>query len=110
MIIFFHGIGESGTDIYKPLLEIKSSALIQKKIQSYFADGAAVLIPQCPTGWLEITELDPFGNRLWVPVDINGTIDKVTMPVVKFLSKIFTEEIEPVEKKDDCLYQIDQLY
>lgn len=98
LIIFFHGIGESGTDIYKPLLEIKSSALIQKKIQSYFADGAAVLIPQCPTGWLEITELDPFGNRLWVPVDINGTIDKVTMPVVKFLSKIFTEEIEPVER------------
>lgn len=92
LIVFFHGMGESGRNIYKPLLKIKSTALAEEKIQSYFKDGAAVLIPQCPTGWLEITEKDPFGNRLWAMVDINGTVNKVMSPVTSFLSKIFVSE------------------
>ncbi len=89
LIVFFHGMGEVGKNIYMPLLKIKSTALAQSSIQKYFGEGAAVLIPQCPTGWMEITDLDPFGNRLWVVVDIGGTLNRVTAPVTNFLNKLF---------------------
>jgi predicted peptidase len=90
LIVFFHGIAESGRNISKPLFGIKSTALFQKKIQGYFGkDGAAVLLPQCPTGWLELTELDPFGNRLWVMADIRGPVNKFSRSISSFFSKAF---------------------
>jgi len=91
LIVFFHGMGEVGRDISKPLLTIKSTALAQKKIQNYFGeDGAAILLPQCPTGWMEITELDPFGNRLWVVADIRAPIRNATKKISSFLSNVFS--------------------
>lgn len=91
LVVFFHGMGESGRDISKPLFSIKTTALARKKIQDCFgSSGAAVLIPQCPTGWLEITELDPFGNRLWVAADIRSPVRKLKDSISKFLSSAFS--------------------
>lgn len=91
LVVFFHGMGESGRDITKPLFSIKTTALAKKKIQSCFGDdGVAILIPQCPTGWMEITELDPFGNRLWVVADIRSPVRKLKDSISGFLSKSFS--------------------
>ncbi len=90
LIVFFHGIGESGKDINKPLLKIKISSLSQPQIQSHFPEGAAVLVPQCPTGWLELTETDSFGNRLWAPVDINGTVNRKAYKISKAIAKVIS--------------------
>lgn len=91
LIVFFHGMGEAGRDITRPLFSIKTTALAQEKIQSRFGDdGAAILIPQCPTGWMEITELDPFGNRLWVVADIRSPVRKLKDSISSFLSSAFS--------------------
>ncbi len=92
LILWFHGLGESGTNPYLVLLGTKSSALAGPKIQSYFENGIAILAPQCPTGWLETTEVGAMGIRYWAPVDIDAPIKKITNPVKKFFNKIFEFE------------------
>ncbi len=89
LIIFLHGISGGGKDPYIPLYDTKTVALITPEIQQYFKNGACVLVPQCPTGWLETTTKDIFGKRLWEPVDIGGTIHRTTRPVYDFLGKYF---------------------
>lgn len=87
MILWFHTIGESGSNPYQVLFGIKATALAGDKIQSYFEDGVAILAPQCPTGWLETVDENAMGIRYWAPVDIDGTVQKVANPLVKFLNK-----------------------
>ena len=97
LIVFFHGMGEAGEEACRSLLNIKSVNLAGNDIQQYFENGAAVLIPQCPTGWMEITDKDPFGNRLWVVVDIDGAVnnavEKVTSPLTNLFSKLTGEKL-----------------
>ena len=95
LIIWLHGITEGGTNPYLPLLGIKSVSLAGDKIQSFFDKGAYVLIPQCPTAWLETTTLDAAGLRVWEPVDINGTVNKYTEPVRNFLGSFTDVPLEP---------------
>jgi len=96
LIIWLHSITEGGSNPYLALMGIKSTALADEKIQKYFDKGAAVLVPQCPTVWLETKSLDPMGNKLWSPVDINAYTQKITGPIDNFLSMITgdTEEKE----------------
>ncbi|MCR5218026.1 prolyl oligopeptidase family serine peptidase [Treponema sp.] len=86
LIIWFHGIAEGGDNPYMPLLGLKSTALISENIQKYFPEGACVLIPQCPTGWLETIDTDVFGMRVWAPVDIGGTVDRKLDSARKFVT------------------------
>ncbi len=105
LIVFFHGISESGTDILKPLYSIKTTALTKKQIQSHFgSSGAAVLLPQCPTGWLEITDLDPFGNRLWVVADIKKPLRRASKAINDFLSKKLDLKTGNVSEKTPVSY------
>ena len=61
LIIWLHGLGEGGTDPTLPLLGNRVTAMSQPVIQKYFPErGAAVLVPQCPTMWL-----DPDGSGDW---------------------------------------------
>ena len=86
LILWFHSIGESGSNPYQVLFGIKTTALAGEKIQKYFENGAAVLAPQCPTGWLETVDEDNLGIRYWAPVDIDGSVKKVTNPIKKFFN------------------------
>lgn len=54
LIILLHGAGEGGTDPRIALYGNKSVALASDNIQSYFEDGAYVLVPQTPTMWMDI--------------------------------------------------------
>ena len=101
MILWFHTIGESGNNPYLVLLGTKATNLADEKIQKYFKDGVAILAPQCPTGWLETTEQSSLGVHYWAPVDIDGTVNKFTKPLSRFLNNLSGRpEVEPeVESK-----------
>lgn len=98
LILWFHSIGESGSNPYLVLFGTKATALADDTIQSYFPNGAAVLAPQCPTGWLETTDEDSMGLRYWASVDIEGSVKKVTNPLKKFFNS-FTGIKEEEEEK-----------
>ncbi len=97
LILWFHGLGESGLNPYLVLLGAEAANLADDKIQNYFKNGAAVLAPQCPTGWLETTESSVMGIRYWAPIDIDGTVEKVANPIKKFLNNFIPIE-EPEEQ------------
>lgn len=69
LMVWFHGLGEGGTFVYEPLLGNPVPNLAGEKIQSHFPKGAAVLVPQCRTSWLESTTTDSNGGHKWVIVD-----------------------------------------
>ncbi len=71
LIIWFHGIGETGKSPYLALFGTKTTALAQEKIQRYFGKGAAVLVPQSPLAWMETIDKSKYGARFWSPVDKN---------------------------------------
>ena len=100
LILWCHTIGESGTNPYLVLMGTKATALAGDKIQSYFEDGVAILAPQCPTGWLETTEQSSLGVHYWEPVDIDGTVDKVTKPLSRFFNMISGKQ--NVEKETEA--------
>ncbi len=101
LILWFHSIGESGSNPYLVLLGTKTTALAGEKIQSYFEDGVAILAPQCPSGWLETIEENSMGIRYWAPVDIEGSVKKFTNPIKKFFDSItgIIEEEKEEEKE-----------
>ena len=90
LIVWLHGISGGGQDPYVPILDAKAVSLISPQIQQYFTNGASVLIPQCPSGWFETTTKGAFGMHVWEPVDVNGTVEKITKPVSAFLGKVFS--------------------
>ena len=93
LILWLHGMGEGGDDVLSPLLNSPAAKLTGEAIQSHFDEGCAVLIPVCHSGWLETTEKDPMGKRLWVPVDIKGTVKKVASPMTKLFGRfIYTQD------------------
>lgn len=97
LILWFHTIGESGSNPYYVIFGAKASALAGDKIQSYFENGAAILAPQCPTGWLETVDQNSMGIRYWAPVDISGTAKKVSNSITKFLNKFIEAKPAPTE-------------
>jgi predicted peptidase len=52
LIIWLHGGGEGGADPTIPLLGNRAANYASDEIQ-YFFDGAYVLVPQCPTRWMD---------------------------------------------------------
>lgn len=99
LILWFHGIGESGTNIYQVLFGTKTTALAGQNIQSRFENGTAILAPQCPTGWLETTEKGPGNARVWAPVDKDAPANTVTKPVTKLLKKLSLAPDKPRKDK-----------
>ena len=99
LILWFHGIGESGTDPYFTLFNAKGSALAGEKIQSHFKDGAAILMPQCPTGWLETIDSNSMGVRYWAPIDKDLPARKINKFINGLLLTGTDEEDEISEKK-----------
>ncbi len=94
LIVWLHGITEGGKNPYLPLMGIKSTALASPAIQGCFNNGAAVLIPQCSGSWLETTTLDPLGNKIWAPVDIQSYTSKITDSIDSFLNMFSDKEKE----------------
>ncbi|MCR5187544.1 MAG: prolyl oligopeptidase family serine peptidase, partial [Treponema sp.] len=97
LIIWLHGISEGGRNPYIALFGIKAVNLASDDIQSCFKEGASVLIPQCPTVWLETTLLDSNGMRIWEPENITGTINKISDPLKNVLSKIISVPVDTPE-------------
>ena len=93
LIVWFHGIAEGGNNPYMPILGTKAVNLAGQKIQSYFENGAAVLVPQAPTAWLESTSAGAGGTRLWVPVDIEGTAKNILNPFLKTANAFFKTDL-----------------
>lgn len=99
LILWFPGMGESGTNPYLVLFGTKASALSGEKIQSHFENGAAVLAPQCPTGWLETTEKSFMGARYWAPIDKDSVIGKVKRPFTRLFDRFFVLGSETKEER-----------
>lgn len=101
LILWFHSIGESGSNPYQVLFGTKTTALAGNQIQKYFKNGAAVLAPQCPTGWLETVDENSLGIRYWAPVDIDGSVKKVTNPIKNFFNNFAGIREEESEGEDE---------
>lgn len=97
LILWFHGAGEGGQNLYTPLLNAPVAKLAGEKVQSHFENGVAVLVPVCPSNWLVTVSKDIFGNRMWAPVDIKGTLKKTMSPIKNFLNNISSEQTEDDE-------------
>lgn len=52
LVIWLHGLGEGGSDPRIPLLGSKATAFVHPEFQELMG-GAYVLVPQCPTMWLD---------------------------------------------------------
>ena len=52
MVVWLHGMGEGGTDIRMPLINVDMGALVSDPFQSLMG-GAYVLVPQCPIYWMD---------------------------------------------------------
>lgn len=107
LIIWFHGLNESGTNPYAPLAGIKASALASEKIQSHFKNGAAILVPQSPEGWLKAEDTGAFGIHYWAPVDkkatamvIKKTVRKPFDRLQNALNKLVTATDEKAESTE----------
>ena len=96
-MVWFHGMGEGGKNKASPILNAKVTNLASEEIQSKFPNGFCILAPQCPTGWLMVSERTIGGIHYWAPVDkdkvknkISGGMksakDTVTMPM-RFLKQ-----------------------
>jgi predicted peptidase len=59
LIIWLHGLGEGGTDPSLPVSANKACHFASPEIQAYFGGDAYVLIPQSPTFWMDMVNLDP---------------------------------------------------
>ena len=97
LILWLHGLGESGFNPYLVIMGTKATALAGEKIQGYFTDGAAILAPQCQTGWLETTEQSAFGLRYWAPIDIDTPVNTIANPIRNFLKNFMYVEEEQEE-------------
>ncbi len=98
LIIWFHGIAEGGTNEYLPLLGTPACNLASEMIQSKFENGAHVLVPLCPTAWLETTTTDSNGIRIWESVDFDLYEETLSKPI-KGLTDFLGIETEK-EKKE----------
>ena len=90
LVVWLHGISEGGTDALAPLLASRIGDLSNDEMQRQFGEGgAAILVPQARTSWLESTTKDAFGNNIWVPVDIDGTVKSIKEKMTGWLSGKF---------------------
>ena len=64
LIIWLHGGGEGGTDATIPLAANKSIAFASEEIQEQFG-GAYVLVPQCPTKWMQGFTAEKDGTSIY---------------------------------------------
>ena len=110
LILWLHGMGEGGDDVYSPLLNSPAAKLADERIQSHFTKGCAVLIPVCPSGWLVTNEKDPMGNRLWVPVDIKGTVKKAASPMTKLFGRFIYSQDDYEEQAANKTYNTVSYY
>lgn len=97
LILWFHGAGEGGQNLYTPLLNAPVAKLAGEKVQQYFENGVAVLVPVCPTNWLVTVTKDVFGNRIWAPVDIKGALRKTMSPIKYVLDNISSTQADDDE-------------
>lgn len=109
LLLWFHGLSEGGSNPLMPLMGIEGANLAGDKIQAYFEDGLALLIPQSPTSWLETTEKVP-GGRMWAPVDKDGYIDTVKKPVTKLINKIPFTDMSDGSKEEKNPYAATSFY
>jgi predicted peptidase len=74
LIIWLDGTGEKGTDPTVAISSNKSCNFASSDIQSYFG-GAYVLVPQCPTMWMEGLKEDALMALIKDYVSKNSDID-----------------------------------
>ena len=53
LIVWLHGAGEGGDEVGRAYQGNRVTALSQRQIQRYFGGSAWVLVPQCPTFWMD---------------------------------------------------------
>lgn len=53
LIVWLHGAGEGGDEVGRTYQGNRVTALSQDPIQHYFGGAAWVLVPQCPTFWMD---------------------------------------------------------
>lgn len=53
LIVWLHGAGEGGDEVERAYTGNRVTALSQEKIQGYFGGAAWVVVPQCPTFWMD---------------------------------------------------------
>ena len=53
LIVWLHGAGEGGDEVGRAYQGNRVTALSQQQIQRHFGGSAWVLVPQCPTFWMD---------------------------------------------------------
>ena len=53
LIVWLHGAGEGGDEVGRAYQGNRVTGLSQRQIQRYFGGSAWVLVPQCPTFWMD---------------------------------------------------------
>lgn len=67
LIVWLHGASDGGNDVRLPYTGSNVTLLSRSKIQSHFAGGAWVLVPQCPTFWMDdgVEQMGRSGNSIY---------------------------------------------
>jgi predicted esterase len=76
LFIWLHGGGEGGTDPIIPLIGNKVTNYASDEIQ-YFFNGAYILVPQCPTRWMDA------GNGQSTRGEINDIYNESLMALIQ---------------------------
>lgn len=63
LIVWLHGAGEGGADPSIALAANKACAFADPRMQAYFGTGAYVLVPQCPTVWMDDGTGNPYAPK-----------------------------------------------
>lgn len=53
LIVWLHGASDGGTDVRLPYTASHVTLLGEAKVQGHFKGGAWLLVPQCPTFWMD---------------------------------------------------------
>lgn len=53
LVVWLHGAGEGGDEVVRAVVGNRVTALSQASVQRFFGGAAWVLVPQCPTFWMD---------------------------------------------------------
>lgn len=77
LVVWLHGASDGGTDVRLPYTASHVTLLSGPKIQGYFEGGAWVLVPQCPTFWMDdgVEQMGRSGRSVYGP-SLKALIDE----------------------------------
>ena len=68
LVVWLHGASDGGTDVRLPYTASHVTLLAEEGVQGHFPGGAWVLVPQCPTFWMDdgVEQMGRSGESIYV--------------------------------------------